>query len=82
MVEEIISTIFNQNIHKKIGIFQFKMQINKNIPKYVVLCNIPRNMQKISKYCHVKGGTRDEMTDSSSDDWIYWHFGYKFFNHT
>jgi hypothetical protein len=24
----------------------------------------------------VSGGTRDEMTGSSSDDLIYWHFGY------
>jgi hypothetical protein len=23
-------------------------------------------------YCHVSGS----MTGSSSDDWIYWHFGY------
>jgi hypothetical protein len=22
------------------------------------------------------GGTRDGITGSSSDDWIYWHFGH------
>jgi hypothetical protein len=22
-------------------------------------------------YCHLQDGTRDEMTGSSSDDWIY-----------
>jgi hypothetical protein len=30
--------------HTKVSTFQFKMQVKKNITKYVVLCNIPRNM--------------------------------------
>jgi hypothetical protein len=43
--EETITKVFNQNTHKKnVGAFQFKMQVKKNGTKYVVLCNIPRNM--------------------------------------
>jgi hypothetical protein len=29
-------------------------------------------------YCYKYGGTVTKITGSSSDDWIYWHFGYKF----
>jgi hypothetical protein len=44
-VGEAISKVFNQKTHKKnVGAFQFKMQVKKNITKYVALCNIPRNM--------------------------------------
>jgi hypothetical protein len=45
-MEETISKVFNQNTHKKkVGTFKFKKyQFKKNITKYVVLCNIPRNM--------------------------------------
>jgi hypothetical protein len=28
-------------------------------------------------YCHVRVHVT-KITGSSSDDWIYWHFGYKF----
>jgi hypothetical protein len=30
----------------------------------------------LATYFHVYCGTRDEMTGSSSDDWIYYHLGY------
>jgi hypothetical protein len=39
------------------GTFQFKMQVKKNITKYVILCNITRNMQEMPKYvklCRLK----------------------------
>jgi hypothetical protein len=49
-VEETISKVSNQNAHKKVGTFQFKLQVNKNITKYVVLCNIPRNIWEMPKY--------------------------------
>jgi hypothetical protein len=43
-VEETISKVFNQKTHKKVGTFQVKMQVKKNITKYVVLRNTARNM--------------------------------------
>jgi hypothetical protein len=44
-VEETMSKGFNQNE----GTFQFKMQV-KNLKKYVVLCNISRNMYEMPKH--------------------------------
>jgi hypothetical protein len=42
-VEETISKVFNQNTHQKnVGTFQFKMQIKKNIMKYVGISKIFR----------------------------------------
>jgi hypothetical protein len=32
----------------------------------------------IHAYCHEYGVRVTKITGSSSDDWIYWHFGYSF----
>jgi hypothetical protein len=29
----------------------------------------------LSLYIYIYEGTHDEMAGSTSDDWIYWHFG-------
>jgi hypothetical protein len=46
------------------------------MPWGITVIEIKPTMKTI--YCHVQGGTRDEMKGSSSDDWIYKHFGYTF----
>jgi hypothetical protein len=56
-VEETVHKAFNQNTRKRYRHFQFEMQVKKNVVKYVVPCNIPRNMQEMPKYveiCRIK----------------------------
>jgi hypothetical protein len=51
------SKVFNQDTQKKVGTFQFKMQVKKNVVKYVVLCKIPRIILEMTKYvkiCRIK----------------------------